>query len=302
MEKLTNIPYIKSLLARFTATDAGQQTSPLGAKKKFGQNFLVNDPTLTQIITAAQLTPEDTVIEIGPGLGVLTRELCLHGKHVIAIEKDRDMIAALNETIIKNTPGAKEKITILQQDALQFDPSTHPLTINAPYKLVANLPYNVATPILENFLVKTAKRSEAALPAPHQPSCIVVLVQKEVAEKACAKPGDHNVLSLTLQPYGTAKIIATVSPSSFFPPPKVTSSILTITPYATPLLSENLAPTYFRLIHAAFSQKRKMLGKSLQQLAPKETILAALTKANIPPEIRPQELTLENWLILAENF
>lgn len=279
IHKLTDTSYIKYLLNKYTATQA---------KKKFGQNFLMSEHVLNQIVETAQIEPTDTIVEIGPGLGVLTRELCLRAHKVIAIEKDRDMLRALRETILDDTRDAKEKITILQQDALQFDPST----ISSPYKLVANLPYNVATPILENFLVKTAHTK-------HQPTRIAVLIQKEVAEKACAKTGDHNVLSLTIQPFGKPEIIAHVPPGSFFPSPKVTSSILLITPYETPLLPEELTKPYFRFIHAAFSQKRKMLGKSLQQIAPKEAIRELLSKANIPPEIRPQELTLDHWLTLA---
>ncbi len=279
IHKLTDTSYIKYLLNKYTTTNA---------KKKFGQNFLISEHVLNQIIETAQIEPTDTIVEIGPGLGVLTRELCLRAGKIISIEKDRDMLRVLQETILDDTRGAREKTTILEQDALRFNIET----INTPYKLVANLPYNVATAILQNFLVNTAHTK-------HQPTRIAVLVQKEVAEKACAKTGDHNVLSLTLQPFGKPEIIAHVPPGSFFPSPKVTSSILLITPYETPLLPQELTKPYFRFIHAAFSQKRKMLGKSLQQIASKETIIQLLTKANIPPEIRPQELTLEHWLTIA---
>lgn len=283
MEKLTNINTIKNLLIVHSRTD--------GAKKQFGQNFLVSEHVLETIVNTADLQPTDIVIEIGPGLGVLTRELVLRAGKVIAVEKDRDMLKVLDTTIIKDTPHSQEKITLVNQDALQFTP-TSAIPSTKSYKLVANLPYNVATVILQNFLIKTT----------HRPTSITVLIQKEVAEKMCATPGDHNVLSLTIQAYGTPKIIDDVSPGSFFPPPKVTSCIISIIPLSTPLIPDNLAKLYFQLIHAAFSQKRKMLGKSLQAIIKdKPKLLEILARANIDPQIRPQELTIQDWVKLAEN-
>lgn len=282
MEKITSVPYIHHLLEKYTTQ----------AKKHFGQNFLISDHVLHGIVKAADIQSTDTVVEIGPGLGVLTRELCLQAQQVISIEKDETMLQILTETIMEETPGAKRKITILNQDALHFDPSTNTHLKNKKYKLVANLPYNVATPILENFLVKTAGTQS-------QPTKIVVLVQKEVAEKACAKTGDLSVLSLAFQPFGELKIIATVSPGSFFPAPKVTSAILQIIPYETPLLSKEFQKAYAKLIHAAFSQKRKMLHTSLGQIMSKEEITELLAKAEVSPDIRPQNLPLEKWLTLA---
>ncbi len=289
MEKLTNPSYITSLLNRYGTE----------AKKGFGQNFLISEHVLAQMVTAGDIHESDTIVEVGPGLGVLTRELTLRARHVISIEKDRMMLQILQETILRETAGAKEKIILLEQDALHFDPSKYPLTREGNYKLIANLPYNVATPILENFLIKTAYGDPLTNAKP-QPTKIVVLVQKEVAEKAAARTGDHSVLSLTYQPFGEIKIVATVPPGSFLPAPKVTSAILQITPHATPLIPEAQLPLYRKLVHTAFSQKRKMLNKSLQQLLPKETVLELLTKAEISPDIRPQNLPLEKWLTLAK--
>ncbi len=269
-------------------------TSQLTAKKSFGQNFLINEHVLDQIIEAAEINDQDTIIEIGPGLGVLTRELCLRAKNVISIEKDRDMLKILDTTIIKDTPGAKAKITIINEDALRWTPESNQLTTNKPYKLVANLPYNVATAIIHNFLVKTAYTET-------KPILIVVLVQKEVADKACATTGDHNVLSLTLQPFATLRVISDVSPGSFYPAPKVTSSILKITPRTTPLLPENLFTTYFKLIHSAFTQKRKTLTNGLQSIIPKRDLPDLLTKAGIDPMARPQHLSIEQWIALARQ-
>lgn len=284
MEKLTNINVIKNLLMAHSRTD--------NAKKEFGQNFLVNEHVLEQIVEAAEISDQDTIVEIGPGLGVLTRELCLRAKKVISIEKDRDMLKILDTTIMKDTPGAQAKITIINEDALRWNPESNPLTTGKPYKLVANLPYNVATAIIHNFLVKSAYTKT-------KPSLIVVLVQKEVADKACATWGDHNVLSLTLQPFATLKVISDVSPGSFYPSPKVTSSILKITPRAIPLLPQELFATYFKLIHSAFTQKRKTLPNGLQSIIPKKDIPALLIEAGIDPMARPQHLKLDQWVALA---
>lgn len=282
MEKLTDISNIKYLLNIFV--------NKASAKKQFGQNFLTNEHVLAQIVEAAEINDKDTIIEIGPGLGVLTHELTQRAKKVTSIEMDREMVNILEKTLARE-PTAKN-LTIINQDALKFSPEINPLTAK-PYKLVANLPYNVATAILHNFLVKTAYTQ-------HQPTLIVVLVQKEVAEKACATTGDHNVLSLTLQPFASLKIISHVAPSSFYPAPKVTSSILKITPRTLPLLEKDYFSTYFKLIHSAFTQKRKTLTNGLQSIIPKQDLTELLTKAKIDPMARPQHLSIEQWTDLAK--
>lgn len=280
MEKLTDISNIKYLLNIFA--------DKASAKKRFGQNFLVSEHVLGQIVEAAEISDEDTIVEIGPGLGVLTHELTQRAKKVISIEMDREMVSILQKTIARE-PTAKN-LTLIEQDALKFDIST----IKTPYKLVANLPYNVATAIIHNFLVKTAYTK-------HQPTLIVVLVQKEVADKACATWGDHNVLSLTLQPFATLKVMSDVSPGSFYPAPKVTSSILKITPRTTPLLPQELFATYFKLIHSAFTQKRKTLPNGLQSIIPKKDLPQLLTEAGIDPMARPQHLKLDQWIALSSR-
>lgn len=275
MQNLTQISTIKNLLAILGTR----------AKKSFGQHFLINEHVLETIIKTAQLDPNDTVFEIGPGLGVLTQELCAHAKNVIAIEKDDDMVSLLPQTI------PAKNLTIIHADALDFDPAAYPTIAYAPYKLIANLPYNVATPILEKFLHSA-----------HPPTRIVVLIQKEVAEKICATSGDMNVLALTIQPYATPRIIATVPQQAFYPHPRVTSSILLLEPRTTPLLTEKTAPVYFSLIHAAFSQKRKTLLNSLQKILNKEAILSLLEAENIASTQRPQRLSLAQWLSLAKRY
>jgi 16S rRNA (adenine1518-N6/adenine1519-N6)-dimethyltransferase len=274
-ERLTDIANIKYLLTIFAGKKSG--------KHRLGQNFLTSEHALDQIIKTAEINEKDTIIEIGPGLGVLTYELTKRAKKVIAIEMDPEMVHVLKNTLIRE-PTSKN-LTVIEKDALNFDPET----IKTPYKLVANLPYNVATPLLKKFLVTSV----------HRPSRVTVLVQKEVAEKACANTGDHSVLSLTIQPFGRAKIIAYVPPSSFYPAPKVTSAILLIEPHKTPLLAPHLQRNYFSLIHAAFGQKRKTLLNSLQSIIPKSDLAKLLSKANINPVTRPQELAVEDWIMLS---
>lgn len=263
------------------------------AKKHFGQNFLTNRDTLDRIVTAAQLQPTDTILEIGPGIGALTHELCARAHHVTAIETDPDMVAILHRTC------PAKNLTIVNDDALTIDITADPANIKQPYKLIANLPYNIATPLLTRFLMDdtTHHAKSHAQPIP-QPTRIVVLVQKEVAEKICARTGDHNMLSLTIQPFGMPKIIAHIPPSHFTPAPKVTSAILLIEPCKTPSISPADWPAYHALIAAAFSQKRKTLANSLQKLMPKATAIALLIQVGIKPETRPQNLDFNGWLRL----
>lgn len=273
---LTNAQTIQSILAEHGTR----------AKKHFGQNFLTNRDTLNRIIAAAQLQPTDIILEIGPGIGALTRELCTRTQRVTAIETDPDMVAILHHACpVKN-------LTVINGDALTINPAEFTIDSAAnaqqPYKLIANLPYNVATPLITRFLTGGIA----------QPAHIVVLVQKEVAEKICARTGDHNMLSLTIQPFGTPKIVARIPPSHFTPAPKVTSSILIIEPYKNPLVNPTDWPTYHALLSAAFSQKRKTLANSLQKLMPKATAIALLTQAGIKPETRPQNLDFTGWLNL----
>jgi len=236
-------------------------------KKHLGQNFLNNKLTLQKIITAADLTDRDHIIEVGPGKGFLTKKLLEKAKKVTAIEKDSDLIPILEEKF--------PKLNLIHEDALTFKPPKK-------YKLVANIPYYITSPLINHFL-KNQK---------NKPELMVLMVQKEVATKALAKPGDLSVLALNIQTFAEVKKVTRVPASHFSPKPKVDSAVIKITPYKKPLVPDKLLPAYFQLISDAFSQKRKMIRSTL----PKEII----EKTGIDPTSRPQELTIENWKELAQ--
>lgn len=265
---LANLKTLKTLL----------QKHSLWAKKRLGQNFLINPHILDKIVAAADIQKTDEILEIGPGPGVLTRELCLLAKKVTTVEKDAAMIPLLQETTreFKN-------LEICLLDAIKFAESSHFQKLKS-YKLIANLPYNIATPLLRKFLQSK-----------NPPCLIVVLAQLEVAQKICAAPPNMNVLSLTIQISGKPKIIAKISPQAFFPPPKVTSAILRIVSYEKPLIPAPLQKKYFDLIHKAFTHKRKQLAGILK--IPKEK----LTALGLSKNIRPQELNIEDWIRLINN-
>lgn len=290
----------------------------LWAQKKLGQNFLVNPEVLKKIVETAEIKSTDFILEIGPGLGILTEELAKNAGKVKSLELDSALIPFL-ENQFRNS----KNVEILLQDALKFAPPYE------PYKLVANIPYYITSPILNHFLRETHERSEAETATresskralqpnvllidkttrseaeatttyPLRPSLIVLLVQKEVAEKICARAGDHSVLSLQVQIFGEPQIICKVPRNSFYPAPKVDSAVIKIKTYTQPLIQDT--KTFFKLIHGCFAQKRKTLSNSLKSALPisKEEIHALLTKAQIDPMRRPQELTIEEWQRLCE--
>ena len=257
-------------------------------KKSLGQNFLKDNAALGKIVSAAGIGPSDFVLEIGPGFGVLTKELVKRAGRVEAIELDRDLFLRLKLNLLTPDGRFPENLQMIEGDALKF-----PLP-EKPYKLVANIPYYITSPILNHFL-------QPQTPAERRPELIVILVQKEVAEKVCAGAGNHSVLSLQVQIFGKPELLGIVGKNSFSPPPKVDSAILRITPYPEPLVRD--LKTFFRLIHSAFSQKRKTLLNSLRVLnLPKEKIAELLEKSGIKPLARPQELDIPDWLRLAENL
>lgn len=259
-------------------------------KKELGQNFLVNLQILETICNAAELSPEDNVVEVGTGLGVLTEQLAKRAQHVTTIEYDPTLIPILTNEFKKFS-----NVELIHEDALH-----HPLP-TTPYKLVANIPYYITSPLLNHFLqTQKLKSKDGCLfqkkrPQQKRPSTIVLLVQKEVAEKICAQDGDHSILSLQVQIFGKPSIVGNVNKSSFFPQPQVDSAIIKIAVYPEPLITNT--ELFFKITKAAFSQKRKTLLNSLQNglQLPKEEIEKMLTNAGIEFMRRPQTLTIEEW-------
>jgi len=248
----------------------------LWAKKHLGQNFLINKKIIETIIKAANLNKEDLIIEVGPGLGILTKELLNKGGHIRSIELDRELIPYIKKTF-KDKHFELEEGTALK--------ATLPQT---KYKLVANIPYYITSPLLRHFLNPQTKQEK-------RPTLIVLLVQKEVAEKICAKPGDHSVLSLQTQIFGHPSIIKTVSPKNFHPAPKVDSAILKIEVYKKSLI-KNLK-LFSRITRIAFHQRRKTLKNTIKNYLNinGEKTDTIFKKINIDSSRRPQTLSIEEW-------
>jgi len=272
-------------------------------QKRLGQNFLINTHVIDQTLEAAEINDNDYIVEIGPGMGILTNELARRAKKVTTVEYDSAILPTL-----KNNLKDHQNIEIINQDALKF-----PLPA-AEYKLVANIPYYITSPLLNHFL-NPPKRNSAADQTPpadgatnagppdqKRPVLIVLLVQKEVADKVCSTAGDHSILSLEVQLFGKPHVETKVGRSSFFPEPKVDSAILKIKTYETPLIEDT--ETFFRLIKAAFNQKRKTLNNSLKNGLglTKEQVEAIFKNAGLDLASRPQSLEIEDWKRLVEEY
>jgi 16S rRNA (adenine1518-N6/adenine1519-N6)-dimethyltransferase len=254
----------------------------LTAKKHLGQHFLVDPNVLDRILDAADLSSADTVLEVGPGLGLLTQALARRCGRVVAIEVDRRLIAVLGETLAGLT-----NVEIVPADVLTVDPAA---LADGPYLVVANLPYYITSPVLRHFL-------EAA----RQPDRLVVMVQKEVADRIVAKPGALSVLAISVQVYGTPRIVTVVPPSAFLPPPEVASAVLRIDVHPTPLVAPDEREWFFKVVNAGFSHPRKQLHNALAQALWFEPggAMAALEAAGIDPMRRAQTLSIDEWRRLA---
>lgn len=257
------------------------QQNGLYAQKNLGQNFLVNTQIIEKILLAAELKPTDQVIEIGPGIGLLTLELAKKAKTFITIEKDYKLYPHL-EKILADFPNS----TLIKADALDFQPTF------TDYKIIANIPYYITSPLIHHYLGA----------AEHKPSSLTLLVQLEVAQKICAKPGDHTVLSLQTQVFAVPKIIAKVAPGNFHPAPQVDSAILQLTTLPQPQVSD--FKLFDKIIKKAFSQKRKTLLNTLSTFhgADKALLNQKLPEIGISPQERPQNLSFADWQKLVDLF
>lgn len=253
----------------------------IAARKGLGQNFLIDREVLERIVAAADLEPSDLVVEVGPGLGILTRELAERAGHVVAVEVDPGMVKVLAD-VLQGVPNAE----VIAADILKFDHVAH--LGGRPYKVVANLPYYITSPTLRHFLEARVK-----------PSCMVVLVQKEVAERITARPGEMSLLAVSVQFYADPTLVAFVPASAFFPPPKVDSAILRIDVYDRPV-AEIDPDKFFKVVSAGFSQPRKQLHNALQRgmWLPPGGALQALRAAGIDEKRRAETLDVDEWAAL----
>ena len=259
----------------------------LRARKGLGQHFLIDEEVLQIITSAAELTPEDTVIEVGPGLGILTGELAGQAGSVIAVELDNKLAA-----ILKQRMASCNNVTIINENILDIDPASL-VAGKRVYKVVANLPYNITSAALRHFLEASAR-----------PEMMIVMVQKEVAEAIAAGPGQRSLLSISMQFYGKPRIVSHVPAQSFYPAPKVDSAILRIDVYSSPPVAVDDEESFFKLVRVGFTASRKQVANSLAQGLgiPKAEALSLLERANIAPQRRAGTFNLEEWAELWRVF
>jgi 16S rRNA (adenine1518-N6/adenine1519-N6)-dimethyltransferase len=269
---LANLRDLRGLLA----------THGMRPNKAFGQNFLIDRSVLNKIVDAADITPEDEILEVGAGTGVLTLELAQRAQRVVAVEVERDML-----TLLKETTGSYPNVELLAGDLLHLKPEE--IFGLCPYKLVANLPYYITAPTFRHFL-------ESA----NSPRLLVVMVQLEVAQRIVAGPGDLSLLAVSIQFYGQPRIVARVPASSFYPSPKVDSAILRVDLHPQKVLTRQERDNFFKVVQAGFSERRKQLHNSLTHGLhyKNELVRAWLASANIDPSRRAETLSIADWLQL----
>jgi len=267
-------PDVRALMRRFG----------IHPRKKLGQNFMVDPRALRKVIAAAQLAGSETVLEIGAGVGSLTWWLAQHCARVVAVEIDERLIPAL-EYALSN----ESNVEIVAGDILEMD--VDEVLGNGPYSVVANIPYYITSALIR-CLMESRRR----------PECLVLSVQKEVAERIAAGPGEMSLLALSVQVYGEPELRGRIPANAFYPQPKIDSAVLRIAGYPSPRVPQALIEALFVLARAGFGQKRKQLHNALAKNLgkPNETVLEWLSAAGVRPEQRAQELSIDNWLDLAQ--
>lgn len=257
-------------------------------KKSLGQNFLQSEEALDKIIGAGELENSDTVLEIGPGQGVLTEKLLEKAGKVIAVEKDDRLIPILQKKFAKEI--SEGKLKLIHADVLDIDSKNLQLKANS-YKLIANIPYYITGEILRQFLE-----------IQHQPSKIVLLLQKEVAERIVAKDLKESILSLSVKMYGMPALVAHVPKEAFSPMPKVDSAILSISNISKENFRDISEEQFFKIVKTGFSQKRKVLINNLSALFPREKIVEAFILYGIEEKARAENVSLPKWLQLSKKL
>jgi len=251
----------------------------LRPNKRLGQNFLIDPAALGSVVSAADIRADQEVLEIGPGLGSLTRLLALQARGVVAVELDAALIPILQDIL-----AGQANVRIVQGDILAYDPAR--LMGQPGYLVVANIPYYITSALIRHLL-------EADL----LPLRLVLTVQNEVARRISATPGDMSLLALSVQVYGSPRLVDRIPAGAFYPPPKVDSAVVRVDLYDTPLISPTLLPLFFRLAKAGFSQKRKTLRNALaggMHWTPSQA-QALLEAAGIDARRRAETLSLKEW-------
>ncbi|MCX6012169.1 MAG: 16S rRNA (adenine(1518)-N(6)/adenine(1519)-N(6))-dimethyltransferase RsmA [Chloroflexi bacterium] len=270
---MSSINHVKELLKSLN----------IKARKRWGQNFLVDNSILEFITKAAEFTSNDIVVEVGPGAGILTEELVKYTKQVFAIEID----PYLAESLPKHP-----NLTVINCNVLDIA-SEEILNGTKSYKVIANLPYYITSPVLRHFLEATLK-----------PDLMVVMVQKEVADNIIAEPPDMNLLGVSVQLYGKPSIVQRVSAEAFYPKPKVDSAIVKISLFKKSPFDVENTDKFFKIVKAGFGNKRKQLHNALSRglNLPVEDVIDAMKKTDIDSKRRAQTLSLDEWVILYKTF
>ena len=280
MEKLSNPQVTIDIIKKYN----------FAFQKRFGQNFLIDAHVINKIVAAADITKDDIVLEIGPGIGTMTQYLAEAAGHVYAVEIDKNLLPVLDETL-----SEYDNVTVVNNDILKVD--IRELVSDREVKGVANLPYYITTPIIMGLF-------ENHIPA----SSITVMVQKEVAMRMQAGPGskDYGALSLAVQYYAKPYIVANVPPNCFMPRPNVGSAVIRLTKHEKPPVEVEDEALMFRLIRASFNQRRKTLQNGIHNAAnlsfSKEQVVDALNALGLPESVRGEALTLEQFAALANEL
>lgn len=284
---LTDLKTIKSLLTYYNVS----------AQKSLGQHFLIDPEALKKMLQAAELSKSDFVVEVGPGFGVMTLPMADLAGRILAVETDKKVLQ-----ILKALGSGCPNLDVLPSNILKLDSRyiydryktwSKVKKGKTSYKLVSNLPYYITSAILKLFL-------ETDLP----PDLIVVMVQKEVAERIVAKPGELSILGVSVQFFGEPEYIAEISKNSFWPKPEVDSAIIKIKPFKEPPFGVDNVRMFFRIVKAGFGEKRKQLHNSLAGglWLDDEVVQSALDELGIDPRVRPQDLSLEEWAKIYHRF
>jgi 16S rRNA (adenine1518-N6/adenine1519-N6)-dimethyltransferase len=250
-------------------------------RKSLGQHFLRDLSFVRRIVEAAEIAPGDTVVEIGPGRGALSRRLAEVSPRLVLVELDASLADRLRETF-----ADRPTVTVITADAREFDPETVAELTGRPYRVVGNLPYYAAAPIVRRFLE-----------LPRKPEMLVVMVQREVAQGMAARPGDMGLLSVGVQVYAEPRIVCHVPPRAFAPPPKVHSSVVALKVRPRPAVTVEPLETFFDLVRAGFAAPRKTLSNSLSVglRVPAPTLAPVLQSTGIDPRRRPSTLSIPEW-------
>lgn len=257
------------------------------AKKSLGQNFLIAPQSIMKTVEAAEVSPKDTVLEIGPGKGALTRELVKRAKCVIAVEKDLELVEKLSKTFAQEI--ADGRLVLVHDDILTCDLKALDL-LDHEFKVVANIPYYITGILLRTLLTNKI-----------QPSSVVLVVQKEIAERI-ARSKKESILSLSIKAYGTPRYISTIKAGAFRPVPKVDSAILAIEHISRDFFARTSEERFFEILRAGFASKRKYLLNNLQKIADKEALVRTFGEVGLDEKVRAEDVPLEVWQKIAEKL